>query len=335
MDALLILGGLLLIVVSVVWLVVLAFGTSLLWGVGSLIPPITLIYVIAHWKTARKAVGLCGLGVIPLVVGFSLLASQAPERFETIVGLKWLEPDEATQGNGLAIGLHGQLHGRPFNPSVGTLADGVLTLREGSDPFARQELIIRLGSIQPGALRLDVLPEDANPSAEIEISWTRPEQELPEARRVQSGYTLHLDLQPVAPDRLAGDFHLVLPVHLRTSISGSIELLTEELQAAEEPLAQPHEQALARAEQSAAAENSSSRIDRRQGFTLQHLLRDPARYAQLQVRAHTERGAIAEGRFIGIDQEGSLAIRHLLKGSGEAVYNLAPDDIVLLELLEP
>jgi len=333
MDALLILGGLLLIVVSGIWLVVLAFGTSLLWGVGSMIPPITLIYVIAHWKTARKAVGLCGLGIIPLVVGFSLLASQAPERFETIVGLKWLEPDAEDQGSRLAFNLHGQLYGRPFTPSVGTLVDGVLTLREGHDPFARQELVIRLGNIQPGAVRLDVLPEDTHPSTAIEISWTRPEQELPEARRVQSGYTLHLDLQPVSPNKLAGDFHLVLPLHLRTSISGSIELLTDGLHAHDEQADPPREDQASR-EQAVSAQGPSLN-DRRHGFTLQHLLGDPARYVQLRVRAHTERGAMAEGRFIGIDPEGNLAIRHLLKGSGEAVYNLAPDDIVLLELLEP
>lgn len=335
MDALLILGGLLLMAVSIVWLVVLAFGTSLLWGVGSLIPPITFVYVIAHWKTARKAVGLCGLGVIPLVVGLTLLASQSPERFQTIVGLEWLEPEQAATADSLAIGLHGQLHGRPFRPNTATLAEGVLTLREGNDPFARQELVIRLDSIASDALYLDILPEDANPPASIEISWMRPEQELPEARRVQRGYTLHLDLQRVAPDRLAGDFHLVLPVHLRTSVSGRIELLAEALQAAEESPAQAREQASLNAKQAAAVVEPAQRIDRRQGFTLQRLLRDPARYAQLRVRAHTERGAVAEGHFIGIDQEGNLAIRHLRTGAGEAVYNLAPDDIVLLELLEP
>lgn len=337
MDALLILGGLLLMLVSVVWLVVLAFGTSLLWGVGSLIPPVPLIYVVAHWKTARKAVGLFGLGVIPLVVGFSLLASQAPERFETLVGLKWLEAGKAAQSEKRGIGLRGQLNGRPFSPSVGTLAGGVLTLREGSDPFTRQELIIRLDSIQPGPLLLDILPEDGNPPASIEISWMQPEQELPEARRVDNGYTLHLDLQRVSPDNLSGDFHLVLPVHLRTSISGRIELLAEDLKTGEEQIGRTQEEAPASTRQTASveAENSLPRNDRRQGFTLQHLLRDPARYAQLRVRAHTERGAVAEGRFIGVDREGNLAIRHLLKGAGEAVYNLAPDDIVLLELLEP
>ncbi len=337
MDALLILGGLLLMVVSVVWLVVLAFGTSLLWGVGALLPPITLVYVVAHWKTARKAIVLFGLGVIPLVVGLSLLASQAPERFETLVGLKWLEPAKTAQSDKLGIGLRGQLNGRPFNPSVGTLTGGVLTLREGSDPFVRQELIIRFDSIQPGALQLDILPEDANPPASIEISWTQPEQELPEARRVDSGYTLHLDLQRVSLDKLSGDFHLVLPVHLHTSISGRIELLADELKTVEEQMARSHKEAPTSDKPAASVQTEESLPfnDRRHGFTLQHLLRDPTRYSQLRVRAHTERGAMAEGRFIGIDQEGNLAIRHLLKGVGQAVYNLAPDEIVLLELLEP
>lgn len=53
------------------------------------------------------------------------------------------------------------------------------------------------------------------------------------------------------------------------------------------------------------------------------------------MRAHTERGGVAEGRFAGIDRDGNVAIRRMLKGPGEAIYNLAPGDIVLLELLEP
>ena len=332
MDALLILGGLLLMVVSVVWLVALAFGTSLLWGVGSLIPPITFAYVFAHWNSARKAIGLFGLGTIPLVVGFSLMASQAPERFEAIVGLQWLEPSNATQGDSPALGLHGQLYGRSFNPTVATFSDGVLTLREGDDPFARQELVIRFEGDQFGGLQVDILPEDANPPASIEISWTQPEQDLPEARNVQNGYTLHLDLQRIAPDKLAGDFHLVLPVHLRTSVSGSLELFADGLTMTSVQAAPIAEDVPSGAGRTVSANAGD---DPRPAFTLQQLLRDPQRYVHSRVRAHTERGAMAEGQFVGIDQEGNLAIRHLLRGSGEAVYNLAPDEIVLLELLEP
>lgn len=416
MDALLILGGLLLVVAGIVWLVVLAFGTSLLWGVGSLLPPITLLYVVRHWNVARKAIGLSGLGFIPLIVGFTLLANHEPERIEAIASLKWLEPDEQTQNRHLAIGLHGQLDGRPFNPRIGRFIDGVLTLREGDDLFARQEVSISLGTTQAGALRFDVLPQDVDPEPEIEISWMRPEQELPEARRIQNGYTLHLDLEPVPPNKLAGDFHLVLPARYHTSISGYVELFTDELRYRAGQVDLRHDSAdtliyLARdylqrrfktravtveslapmtfpaaalvivvqAEvngelgsfeldiqkgeqgwmvrndeypplpadsetpsrvvavqpQSLSDNSPSPRIDRRQRFSLERLLRNPARYEQLQMRAHTERGGIAEGRFIGVDREGNVAIRRILKGPGEATYNLAPENIVLLELLEP
>jgi len=53
------------------------------------------------------------------------------------------------------------------------------------------------------------------------------------------------------------------------------------------------------------------------------------------MRAHTERGGIAEGRFAGLDGDGNLVIRRIIRGPGEATYNLAPGEIVLLELIEP
>lgn len=170
-----------------------------------------------------------GWGVIPLVVGFTLLASQEPDRMAAIASLKWLEPDEQAQSDHLVIRLHGQLDGRAFSPRVGRLADGVLVLREGDDLFARQEVRIRLGTTSPEALQVDVLPQDIDPAPEVEINWMRPEQGLPEARRIRSGYTLHLDLQPVPPNKLAGDFHLVLPAHYHTSLSGHVEVFTDDL----------------------------------------------------------------------------------------------------------
>ncbi|HBS77698.1 MAG TPA: MFS transporter, partial [Pseudomonas sp.] len=229
MDALLILGGLLLILAGLIWLVVLAFGTGLLWGVGSLLPPVTLVYVARHWMVARKAVGLSGLGVIPLVVGFTLLANHEPERVAAIASLEWLEPDEQTQSQQLSFRLHGELDGRSFSPQFGSYVDGVLTLREGDQLFARQEVSIRLGAKPSGAIQVDVLPQDVDPAPVVEINWMRPEQELPEARRIQSGYTLHLNLQPAPPNKLVGDFHLVLPAHYQTSLSGQVELFTDNL----------------------------------------------------------------------------------------------------------
>ncbi|BAN47911.1 hypothetical protein [Metapseudomonas resinovorans] len=228
MVALLILGGLLLIVAGLVWLVMLAFGTSLLWGFGSLLPPVTLAYVLYHWRRARKAVVLGAMGFIPLVVGLTMLAAQDPDRLQAILSLRWLD-DERQAGSELDIRLNGELNGQDFVPLQAELVDGILSLREGQDFYARRELSIRLGAQPQGALSLDVLPEDAGPQPEIEISWLLPEQELPEARRIPRGYTLHLNLQPVAPNRLAGDFHLVLPPKFATTLSGHLEVFTDRL----------------------------------------------------------------------------------------------------------
>ncbi|MBU0808938.1 MAG: MFS transporter [Gammaproteobacteria bacterium] len=225
MDALLILGGLLLILAGLVWLVMRAFTTSLLWGWASLLPPFTLLYVLRHWRSARPALLLSGLGIIPLVVGLTLLASHDAQRLEAILSLSWLKPEVQAPAE-LAIDLRGQLNGRPFAPQQAELLDGVLSLREGQDFFAQSELVIRLPEpeVDSGPVQIDVLPADTGALPEVEISWLLPEQELPEARRLSRGYTLHLNLQPVAPNKLAGDFHLVMPAQFKTTLSGKLEL---------------------------------------------------------------------------------------------------------------
>ena len=228
MDALLIIGGLLLMLAGLVWLVMRAFATSLLWGWGSLIPPITLIYMVRHWKHARSAVSLLALGVIPLVVGLALLASKDAERLAAIVRLDWLKPEVQLPAE-LSIDLKGELNGQPFRPQLGELIDGVLVLREGLDFFALRELSIRLPQVVDGPVRVDVLPQDSGNLPEVELSWLWPEQDLPEARHLSRGYTLHLDLQPQAPNRLVGDFHLVMPPRFKTSLSGRVELYRDRL----------------------------------------------------------------------------------------------------------
>lgn len=228
MDALLIIGGLLLMLTGLVWLVMRAFATSLLWGWGSLIAPNTLIYILRHWQRARSAVGLIALGCIPLVVGLTMLASKDAERLAAIVRLDWLKPETQAPAE-LAIDLAGELNGQPFRPQQGELIDGVLVLREGLDFFALRELSIRLPQAGEGAVRVDVLPQDTGELPEVELSWLLPEQDLPEARHLSRGYTLHLDLQPQAPNRLVGDFHLVMPPRFKTSLSGRVELYRDRL----------------------------------------------------------------------------------------------------------
>ena len=223
MDALLILGGLLLILVGLMLLVVRGFATSLLWGWACLLPPLTLLFIVRHWRRAKHALGCCALGMIPLIVGLAVMAGQDPQRLEAIIGLQWLKPEQPAAGE-LNIQLHGQLNGEPFTPQEGELVDGVLSLREGQDFFARRELSIRGLPVGADGLRLDVLPDDPGQLPEIELSWLLPDQDLPEARQLKGGYTLHLDLHPEEPNRLAGEFHLVLPAQFQTTLTGKVEL---------------------------------------------------------------------------------------------------------------
>lgn len=228
MDALLIVGGLLLILCGLVWLVARAFSTSLLWGYGTLLPPLALGFVVAHWRRAASPVLLLGMGFIPLVVGVTMLANHNPERLAAIVSLEWLEPQPKID-SGLNIQLLGELNGEPFAPNLGELIDGTLLLREG-DTFTHRELSIRLpGGYRGGDLSIDVLPEDVADLPQIELKWLLAEQDFPATRLVAGGYTLHLDLHEEAPNLLRGDFHLVLPAGYRTSLTGSVELFTNRL----------------------------------------------------------------------------------------------------------
>ena len=73
-------------------------------------------------------------------------------------------------------------------------------------------------------------PVTAAPLPEIEISWLQPEQDLPEARRLSQGYTLHLNLQPLAPNKMSGEFHLILPPQYRDGLmSGKLATLYRSL----------------------------------------------------------------------------------------------------------
>lgn len=234
MAALLILGGFLLIGLGLLWLVVLAFKVSLLWGFGSFFPPITLLFIVRCWSVARKAVVFTALGLVPLTAGVTQLASEDASKVEALLNLSWLQHATEEAHTKVRFDLHGELYGQTFQPHYGELIDGVLVLREGRDFFAQRELRIALPrslvSQTMKTLRLDVLPQDIGDLPEIEIMWLQAGQALPEARRISRGYTLHLDFLSQPPNKLQGGFHLVLPPQFKTSMSGDVQLLTDRLQ---------------------------------------------------------------------------------------------------------
>lgn len=71
MGTLLLLVGALIACVGSIWLLVKAFQTSILWGLGSLfVPFVQLIFVIMNWAECKKpflillgGAVLCGIGI--------------------------------------------------------------------------------------------------------------------------------------------------------------------------------------------------------------------------------------------------------------------------------
>lgn len=230
MDELLILGGLLLVVGGLTWLIRQAFSVSLFWGVGSLLPPVTLLFILLKWRKASSPVTLAALGCIPVIVGLAMLANRDGERLDAVLRLSGLKAEAAMQPTSkLGIHLHGELDGQPFRPQEGELVGNVLTLREHDIAPAQRELRIYLPSVSRGPLRINVSPEDHGQLPLIEINRASSSLAQPNTRRFVQGYTLHLDLEPQVPNLLVGNFHLVLPKQFGTSLSGRVELFADRL----------------------------------------------------------------------------------------------------------
>jgi hypothetical protein len=61
--------GVLISIVAGIWLLVVAFKTSVWWGLGSLlIPFVALVFVIMHWQVAKKPFLWNLLGAVLIVV---------------------------------------------------------------------------------------------------------------------------------------------------------------------------------------------------------------------------------------------------------------------------
>ena len=68
-PALLILGGLI-VFIGAIWFLIESFRESVLWGLGCLIlAPVQLVFLILHWGVAKKPFGLQLLGVVLIFLG--------------------------------------------------------------------------------------------------------------------------------------------------------------------------------------------------------------------------------------------------------------------------
>lgn len=226
MDALLILGGFFLLLIALFWLALRAFAQGAGWGLLCLLPPLTVFYLFRHGKQARAPLLLAGLAALPLGIGLLGLAEQDPSRLRSLVSLQWLETVRDPWRP--AIGLRGRLWGEPFAPVDGEFIDGRLRLSQGSANFERRELLIHLGEFTGSQLTLEILPQDRDVPT-VELVRLLPGNPLPEALRLEHGYSLYLQVQRRPPNRLVGNLHLGLPSAHRTWVSGPLEVFTDRL----------------------------------------------------------------------------------------------------------
>ena len=61
--------GLALLLISGIWLLILSFQTSILWGLACLfIPFVSLIFVVMHWDDAKKPFLISLAGTVLVVI---------------------------------------------------------------------------------------------------------------------------------------------------------------------------------------------------------------------------------------------------------------------------
>lgn len=69
--------GLVIALVGVVWLLVITFKTSVLWGLGSLfIPIVSLVFVAMHWDETKRPFLIQVVGVVLMVAGAMMAPGQ-------------------------------------------------------------------------------------------------------------------------------------------------------------------------------------------------------------------------------------------------------------------
>lgn len=74
--ALLIILGFIVAAVGGIWLLVVTFQESILWGIGALLVPlVSLIFVITHWEESKKPFLINVAGLILVILGAAIAPS--------------------------------------------------------------------------------------------------------------------------------------------------------------------------------------------------------------------------------------------------------------------
>lgn len=196
------------------------------------LPFSSMTHVREHWAAVWPAVMLRVIGTFAVCAGIGIFVAQNPGTLEgrgpvanksiTLSGSKVVGAADGVAANAALLvnvddggdsRLSGMVYGKPFKTTRAELIDGVLSIQHGSGFIPSVEIRILTGTAEQDVVeRKDLYVQVADTKApEIQISVLPAGSALPETTIFKSGYSMELQLAPLADHQLKGYLQLVLP----------------------------------------------------------------------------------------------------------------------------
>lgn len=197
-----------------------------------ILPFSSMTHVRDHWAAVWPAVMLRVIGAFAVCAGIGVFVAQNPSTLEgrrpvmnkspTLSGSKVAGVADGVVANAALLvnvddggdsRLSGVIYGETFKTTRAELINGVLTIQHGSGFIPRVEIRILTGTAEEDVIeRKDLYVQVTDTKApEIQISVLPADAVLPETTIFKSGYSMELQLAPLADHQLKGYLQLVLP----------------------------------------------------------------------------------------------------------------------------
>jgi hypothetical protein len=118
----------------------------------------------------------------------------------------------------------GTIHGANFRVEKATLANGILTLRQGKDFFPDQAVMIFLFLKDGEAIEgktYDVSRDQGFGSPHIHMKWKEEGENLPKTQIYMKDYIMRLEFGKKRNGTLAGKITLALPDEHQSEVNGA------------------------------------------------------------------------------------------------------------------
>lgn len=327
MDALLIVGGITMVLIGWIWLVADARSLPIeRMLLAVFLPFITLFARGRGYALLPRLLLLLGLGLV--AAGAFLLYHQQPQRFELLLSGQWAAPANRSGT------VEGTLVNQPFYPDRVLWRGSELVFEEGEDGRVRRSLAIRFANA-PEMLQntsMERLPGDEGSWPLLVMQWYSGALSAPGLRRVADDYTLSLDFAPQTDGRVRVRIHLHLPTVHGTRLTGEawLDSAPEWLSAldAARRAAPTRPAATPRVEPPAPP---PAPVSEWQTVSLLALLDEPQLALNKQVRLTTWTNRVYEGRVTSITPERRIVIAQP-RGANQVDFHFHPLDVRSLEV---